>query len=424
MVGATGVWWAVRYYQSSARELKRHHVILDGIVFAKFNEALIGASCIRAYGCIQQFTDSLHNAIDAMNSAGFLSLASQQWLAVRLDNIGNLLALVTGVLVATDSFSVSPAASGLVLSYALSMIGMIQITVKYFIETDNAMTSTERLHQYTTKVPSEGLAQDSKPLPEHWPAHGAIEYRNVQMRYRPELPVVVDDFSLSIMPGEKIGIVGRTGAGKSTILSSLLRLTELPSGSITIDGTDISQIALYDLRSRIAVIPQDPILFRGTIRTNIDPQNKYTDHILWAALRKVRLVSESEKDVINACGQPSMMLDSEVAEHGSNFSLGQRQLIALARALLRNTRIMLVDEGTSSVDIETAAHVQAILEGLHGKTLISIAHRLRTVLRYDRVCFMDSGRIVELGPPLALWSQGGLFRSMCDGNGIRSQDFD
>jgi ABC-type multidrug transport system fused ATPase/permease subunit len=269
------------------------------------------------------------------------------------------------------------------------------------------------------------------------------------MRYRPELPLVVDNFSLHIQAGERIGIVGRTGAGKSTILSTLFRLTELAGGRILIDGVDISRIGLHELRTRLAIIPQDPTLFRGTIRSNLDPFNKHTDLELWDALRQSHLLTHpasNEKDMDDPDGEsvngqnekgtvnpdtdhhanPSsrVALDAPVSEEGLNFSLGQRQLLALARALLRDARIVLVDEGTSSVDPETDARIQDTLaRGLRGKTLIAIAHRLRTVLLYDRVCVMDRGKIVELGPPRELWERGGLFRGMCDAGGITRELF-
>ncbi|KAK4142388.1 P-loop containing nucleoside triphosphate hydrolase protein [Dichotomopilus funicola] len=437
----------VSYYRRSARELKRHHAILDGAVFARFSEALLGTACIRAYGREEQFVSMVHRALDDMDSAYFLTFASQRWLSVRLDNIGGLLTFVTGVLVVTNSLSVSPSIGGLILSYSLSVAGIIQITIKYLAEVDNSMCSTERLHQYTSTLAQEAPLECEPRVRESWPEKGEIVYEAVQMRYRPELPLVVDNFSLHIRAGERIGIVGRTGAGKSTILSTLFRLTELAGGRIQIDGVDISRIGLHELRSQLAIIPQDPTLFRGTIRSNIDPFNKHTDLELWDVLRQAYLLprsdsvedlknveddsSDSETDETNKRSNNNntarITLDGPVSEEGLNLSLGQRQLLALARALLRSTRIVLVDEGTSSVDPATDARIQETLaNGLKGKTLIAIAHRLRTVLLYDRVCVMERGKIVELGNPRALWEgEGGtgVFRGMCDASGISAEDF-
>ncbi|KAF5576063.1 ABC transporter [Fusarium pseudoanthophilum] len=440
--GATALWWCISYYRSSARELRRHQLVLDGVVFARLNEALIGAACIRAYDRELQFVKLVHEAIDDMDSANFLTFASHNWLSVRLDNIGILLNLVTGILVVTNALPVALSISGLLLTYSMSMVGMMQVVVKYLIEVNNSMSNTERLFQYTNSLQQEAPLDGASVRPS-WPEHGAIEYEAVQMRYRPGLQLVVDDFCLRIAGGERLGIVGRTGAGKSTILSTLFRLTEISGGRITIDGIDIGHIGLHRLRSALAIIPQDPTLFQGTIRSNLDPFNKHTDTELWHALRKAHLLPDSEKSFAMPEGEAltsgvmeredpdsgkpretRVTLDTAVETEGLNFSLGQRQLIALARALLRNTRIVLVDEGTSSVDPETDALVQETLAtGLEGKTLIAIAHRLRTVIQYDRVCVMDKGKIVELGPPLELWEQGGIFRAMCDSNGITREMF-
>jgi ABC-type multidrug transport system fused ATPase/permease subunit len=407
----------------------------------------VGAACIRAYGREQQFISVVHRALDDMDSAYFLTFASQRWLSVRLDNIGSLLTFATGVLVVTNRLSVSPSIAGLILSYSLSVAGIIQITVKYLAELDNSMCSTERLYQYTSSLAQEAALECEPRVRQSWPERGEIVYEGVQMRYRPELPLVVDNFSLHIRAGERIGIVGRTGAGKSTILSTLFRLTELSGGRILIDGVDISRIGLHELRSQLAIIPQDPTLFKGTIRSNIDPFNKHTDLELWDALRQAHLLpsahddatkkelddSESEDDdnineksPASADRSPRITLDGAVSEEGLNLSLGQRQLLALARALLRSTRIVLVDEGTSSVDPATDAHIQDTLTyNLQGKTLVAIAHRLRTVLRYNRVCVMERGRIVELGNPRELWErEGGVFRGMCDASGISVEDFE
>lgn len=417
---------------------------LDGVVFAHFNEALFGAVCIRAYNREPQFVKLVHQAIDDMDSANFLGFASHNWLSVRLDNIGIFLSFVTGLLIVTNSLPVSPSISGLLLTYSLSMVGIMQTVVKYLIEANNSMSNTERLLQYTSCLGQEAPLK-GEPVRSTWPENGSVEYKGVQMRYRPGLPLVVDDFSLGITGGERIGIVGRAGAGKSTILSTLFRLTEISGGSITIDGVDISQIGLHRLRSSLAIIPQDPTLFAGTIRSNLDPFKTHTDLELWDSLREAYLLpaksalksetndeaSLATEEVTESNGgdeveaaEAGITLDSPVEAEGLNFSLGQRQLIALARALLRNTRIVLVDEGTSSVDPETDARVQQTLTtGLKGKTLVAIAHRLRTVIQYDRVCVMDRGKIVELGPPLDLWEEGGLFRTMCDSNGIRREMF-
>jgi ABC-type multidrug transport system fused ATPase/permease subunit len=265
------------------------------------------------------------------------------------------------------------------------------------------------------------------------------------MRYRDGLPLVLKGLTMDVRGGERVGIVGRTGAGKSSIMSALFRLTELSGGSIHIDGIDISTVGLHDLRSRLAIIPQDPALFKGTIRSNLDPFNEHTDLKLWSALRKAYLIGDDttgpEPEAIQSVpatgtttpvtgsdskARPTnrLTLESPVDEEGLNFSLGQRQLMALARALVRDARIIVCDEATSSVDFETDQKIQhTMAQGFEGKTLLCIAHRLRTIIQYDRICVMDQGSIAEMDTPLALWDrEDGIFRAMCERSGITRED--
>lgn len=462
---------AASYYRASAREVKRFESVLRSNVFAKFGEGLSGTACIRAYGLRDRFVSELRDAIDDMNSAYYLTFSNQRWLAVRLDLIGNLLVLTTGILVVTSRFSVDPSIGGLVLSYILAIVQMIQFTVRQLAEVENGMNAVERLHYYGTQLEEEAPLH-TVDVPPSWPDKGEIVFDKVEMRYRPGLPLVLRGLSLHVMGGERIGIVGRTGAGKSSIVSTLFRLVELSGGHITVDGLDISTLGLGDLRSRLAIIPQDPTLFRGTVRSNLDPFGEHRDLELWSALRQANLVPEeadsAKPEAETAPSAPSsssssssssaaavavsptsrqptaggvtaaaagaatpttgpriIHLDTVVEEDGLNFSLGQRQLMALARALVRNSRIIVCDEATSSVDAETDDRIQAtIATAFRGRTLLCIAHRLRTIIGYDRICVLDKGEIAELGTPLELWSKpgGGIFRSMCDRSGIRGED--
>lgn len=362
-----------------------------------------------------------------MNSAYYLTFSNQRWLSVRLDAVGNALVFTTGILVITSRFSVSPAIGGLVLSYILSTVMMIQFTVRQLAEVENGMNSVERLRYYGTQLEEEAPLHtiDVRPT---WPEKGEIVFDNVEMRYRDGLPLVLKGLDMHVRGGERIGIVGRTGAGKSSIMSTLFRLVEISAGHISIDGIDISTIGLNDLRKRLAIIPQDPTLFRGTIRTNLDPFNEHTDLALWSALRQADLVpKDAELGTANTGEDRGRIhLDSIVEEDGLNFSLGQRQLMALARALVRGSQIIVCDEATSSVDMETDDKIQAtIASGFKGKTLLCIAHRLRTIIGYDRICVMDQGRIAELDTPLNLWRmEGGIFKGMCERSGIRAEDIE
>jgi len=435
---------AANYYRASARDMKRHEAVLRSHVFARFGEAISGTACIRAYGLQDYFGRRLREAIDEMDSAYFLTFSNQRWLSVRLDAVGNIMVLVTGILVVTSRFNVSPSISGLVLSYILSIVQMLQFTIRQLAEVENNMNATERVHYYGTKLEEEApLHLPNAKLDPSWPQEGRITFSDVQMRYRAGLPLVLKGLTMDIRGGERVGIVGRTGAGKSSIMSALFRLTELSGGRIAIDGVDIATVGLHDLRSRLAIIPQDPTLFKGTVRSNLDPFNEHTDLELWSALRQADLVGEEpqgealsspdkenpspdEVSRSNPNNPARITLDTPVSEEGLNFSLGQRQLMALARALVRNARIIVCDEATSSVDFETDRKIQRTMAvGFKGKTVLCIAHRLRTILTYDRIVVMDAGRIAEMDTPLALWEkgEGGIFRGMCDRSGITRDDF-
>ena len=444
---------SANYYRASAREVKRIESMQRSHVFARFGEGVSGVASVRAYGLQRHFATVLRRTVDDMDAAYYLTFANQRWLSVRLDAVANLLVLVTGILVVTSRFHISPAISGLVLSYILSIVQMMQFSVRQLAEVENAMNSTERVHHYGTQLEQEAPAHVPPGVDPAWPAAGAIDFKDVAMRYRPGLPLVLEGFDLAVRGGERIGIVGRTGAGKSSVLSALFRLVELSGGRIRIDGVDIATIGLQDLRDRLAIIPQDPTLFKGTVRSNLDPFEKHTDLELWGALRQAGLVEE-ESEANKTVADPSSLedskfnekanapetsapagpanqssgrvhLDATVDEEGLNFSLGQRQLLALARALVRRCRVLLCDEATSSVDAATDARVQhTITTAFGGCTVLCIAHRLRTIVGYDRVCVLDAGRIVEVGPPKELWAQRGLFWGMCERSGIGEGDFE
>ncbi|KAK0636181.1 P-loop containing nucleoside triphosphate hydrolase protein [Bombardia bombarda] len=426
--------FATSYYRSSAREVKRFEAVKRSSLFAKFGEGLSGIACIRAYGLKDRFIADLRKSIDDMDSAYFLTYSNQRWLSVRLDMIGNSLVFTTGILVVTSRFAVNPSVGGLVLSYILAIVQMIQFTVRQLAEVENGMNAVERLEYYGSQLEEEAPLK-TIDVRKSWPEKGEIVFDNVEMRYRDGLPLVLQGLSMHIRGGERIGIVGRTGAGKSSIMSTLFRLVELSGGRITIDGLDISTIGVQDLRNGLAIIPQDPTLFRGTVRSNLDPFGEHTDLELWDALRQADLVpadgGSANADSSSSTPTPTpardtsrIHLDSVVEEDGLNFSLGQRQLMALARALVRGSQIIVCDEATSSVDMDTDDKIQATMaKGFRGKTLLCIAHRLRTIIGYDRICVMDKGRIAEMAAPLDLWrDEGGIFRSMCDRSGIRMED--
>jgi ATP-binding cassette subfamily C (CFTR/MRP) protein 1 len=404
--------FSTSYYRASAREVKRHESVLRSHVFAKFGESLSGVASIRAYGLESRFADTINKALDEMNGAYFITFANQRWLSTRLDIIGNLLVFTTGILVVTSRFSVHPSIAGVVLSYILQIVMMLQWMIRQLAEVENSMNATERIHYYGTSLPEEAALRTGAQIPPSWPEYGAIEFRDVTMRYRDGLPLVLKNLTLSIPGGCRVGIVGRTGAGKSSITATLFRLVELTTGSILIDGIDISTLGLATLRSKLSIIPQDPTLFKGSIRSNLDPFQQHSDAALLSALAGSYI-------------DPTITLDTPVEEEGYNFSLGQRQQVALARALVRGSRVVVADEATSSVDVETDRVIQrSMKEGFKGRTLVCIAHRLRTVVGYDLVVVMDGGEVVEVGEPGELWRRKGAWWGMCERSGILERDFE
>lgn len=357
--------------------------------------------------------------------------SDQRWLGLRLDLLGSLLSFAVALIVVFNH-SVGGAQSGLGLSTMVTVQQSFTWLVRQLAEVENDMVGAERILYYANELEQEAPQEipENKPA-DNWPSAGAIEFRDVFMKYRPELPDVLKGLSLSIAANEKIGIVGRTGAGKSSIMVSLFRMAELHAGSIIIDGVDIGKIGLHDLRSRISIIPQDPLLFSGTLRSNIDPFNTKTDAELYDALRRAHLIPatahygtgevEAEKDgaLMSANAGSRFNLDYQVEEEGGNLSVGERSLVSLARALVRDPKVLVLDEATASVDLETDARIQETIRREFGnKTLLCIAHRLRTILSYDKILVMAAGRVEEFDTPLNLFNKGGHFREMCEKSGI------
>lgn len=422
------------HYQSSSREIKRLEAIQRSFVYNNFNEVLGGMDTIRAYRSENRFLMKSDFLINRMNEAGYVVVAVQRWVAISLDMIATAFALIIALLCVTRQFRISASSVGVLLTYVLQLPGLLNSLMRAMTQGENDMNSAERLVSYATELPLE--AQYRKPEcspPADWPSKGEIDFEQVSLAYRPGLPLVLKDVTLKIGSGEKIGICGRTGAGKSTIMTALYRLCELESGAVYIDGVDISKLGLYELRSKLSIIPQDPVLFKGTIRKNIDPFSERTDDELWDALvRGGAIAAEDVAQVRLQTPEGSGSLTNmhkfhlmqEVEDDGSNFSLGERQLLALTRALVRQSRILILDEATSSVDYETDAKIQArIVQEFSTCTILCIAHRLNTILEYDRILVLDKGEVREFDKPAALFAMGGIFTEMCARSGITAADF-
>lgn len=429
--------YAALFYRTSARELKRLDAILRSSLYAHFSESLSGLATIRAYGAVDRFEKENEKRLDVENRAYWLTVTNQRWLGIRIDFLGILLTLVVAMLAVGARFSISPSQTGVTLSYILLVQQSFGWMVRQTAEVENNMNGVERILHYAEHVEQEAPFEipDHKPPPE-WPQTGTVELKSVEMTYRPGLPPVLKGISMNIKGGEKIGIVGRTGAGKSSIMVALFRLVELSSGSITIDGVDISKLGLTDLRKKIAIIPQDPLLFNGTMRSNLDPFGQHDDAKLWDALRRAHLQDDVVKresvddgtDEGPGTGATTptnrFTLDTVIDDEGGNLSVGQRSLVSLARALVKNSRVLVLDEATASVDYETDAKIQeTIASEFKDRTILCIAHRLRTILGYDRICVLDHGSIKEFDTPANLYAiQEGIFRGMCERSSITLDD--
>lgn len=417
------------YYQASSREIKRLESVQRSFVYSIFGEILSGMDTIKIYGVENFFNSKLNQLIDKMNEAYFLSITNQRWLGVHLTFVASLFALIITILSVESVFNINASSVGLLLSYVLQISTQLVPLMRSVTRIENEMNSVERINDYATNMVQESSYQINETLPKkNWPTDGEIIFENINMRYREGLPLVLHNLSIHVQPNEKIGICGRTGAGKSSIMTCIYRLNELQSGRIMIDDIDIATLGLHDLRSRLSIIPQDPVLFSGSVRRNLDPFNENDDIQIIEALIKVGLIGESEKEIMiqgNQNGSENKFhLDHIVEEDGINYSLGEKQLISFARALVRNNKILILDEATSSVDYETDAKIQAtISRDFKNCTILCVAHRLKTIIHYDKILVLDKGSVIEFDKPLKLYKQNGVFREMCDKSKISEADF-
>ncbi|KAF9979372.1 hypothetical protein BGZ73_000066 [Actinomortierella ambigua] len=400
-------------YLRTSRELKRIESVTKSPVFSHFGESLNGVSTIRAFGQEKRFIYENLSLMDEHNRPYFYLWACNRWLSVRVDLLSAFVTFFAGLFIILNP-SLDAGIAGLSLSYSLMFTDHILWLVRLYSEMEMNMNSVERIREYTDLPQEPPATIEGHRPPPGWPHNGEIMVENLVMQYSPEDPPVIRDVSFHVNPREKVGIVGRTGAGKSTLAVAFFRFMELSGGKITIDGLDISSLGLHDLRSSLTIIPQDPVLFMGTIRSNLDPFGEHTDSELWAALKRAHLVNED-----GTGPNPIGHLDVEVHENGNNFSQGQRQLISLARALLKQSSILILDEATASVDSTTDARIQStIREEFKNATLLTIAHRLRTICDYDKVLVLDHGQVAQYDTPMNLLrDEGGIFKGMCQRSG-------
>uniref|UniRef100_A0A8B9LQS4 Multidrug resistance-associated protein 1 n=1 Tax=Astyanax mexicanus TaxID=7994 RepID=A0A8B9LQS4_ASTMX len=400
-----------RFYVASSRQLKRLESVSRSPVYTHFNETLLGTSVIRAFGEQQRFIGESDRRVDHNQKAYFPSIVANRWLAVRLEFVGNCIVTFAALFAVMARANLSPGIMGLSISYALQVTASLNWLVRMSSELETNIVAVERVKEYedTEKEAEWKLEQSS--VPAGWPTAGHIEVRNFGLRYREDLELAIHDITVIIEGGEKVGIVGRTGAGKSSLTLGLFRIIEAAQGEICIDGVNIANLGLHDLRSRITIIPQDPVLFSGSLRMNLDPFDGYSDEDVWRALELAHL-----KNFVS--GLPDK-LNHECSEGGENLSLGQRQLVCLARALLRKTKILVLDEATAAVDLETDNLIQSTIRTqFEDCTVLTIAHRLNTIMDYTRVLVLDKGKMAEFDSPASLIAKKGIFYKMAKDSGL------
>jgi len=350
--------------------------------------------------------------IDDNQITYYPTIVANRWLGIRLETIGNVFIMFASILAITSRGTIDPGLVGLSLSYSLNVTNALSFLVRISSDVETNMVSVERIQEYQETPQEAPFSMPENDPDEDWPEHGEVRFDNYQTRYREGLDLVLKGIDCQILSGEKVGIVGRTGAGKSSLTLALFRIIESAGGSITIDGINISHLGLGKLRSRITIIPQDPVLFSGTMRMNLYPFEQYSDRDVWRALEHAHL-----KSTISAL---SGGLQFEVSEGGENLSVGQRQLVCLARALLRKTKVLVLDEATAAVDLETDDLVQATIRSeFVDCTVITIAHRLNTILDSNRVLVLDAGMIAEFDTPANLLNnKQSIFYGMAKNAGL------
>jgi ABC-type multidrug transport system fused ATPase/permease subunit len=406
-----------RIYVNASRQLKRLESVSRSPIYSHFQETLGGVTTIRAYHKQEEFLEQSEHKVDYNQEAYYPGICANRWLAIRLEFIGNLVVFfaalfaVLAVVFPDASRTITPGLAGLSVSYALQVTASLNWMVRMTSELETNIVSVERIKEYTeTPTEAPAIIKSNRP-PSDWPQEGKVTFKDYSTRYRDGLDLVLKSIACNIPGGQKVGIVGRTGAGKSSLTMALFRIIEPANGQIMIDNIDVSQLGLYDLRSRITIIPQDPVLFSDTLRANLDPFNHHNDEEIWRALETAHL----KKFVLELDDGLKHM----VAEGGENLSVGQRQLVCLARALLRKTKILVLDEATAAVDMETDDFIQKTIRNEFADcTVVTIAHRLNTIMDYDRIMVLSDGRIAEFDSPNQLIAKKEIFYGMAKDAGL------
>ena len=417
-----------QYYLRTSRELRRLDSVSRSPIFANFQESLNGVTTIRAFDQVLRFKFLNQSRIDKNMSAYHPAVNANRWLAVRLEFLGSFIILsAAGLAILTlRSGHLAAGLGGLSVSCALQVTQSLNWIVRMTVEVETNIVSVERILEYSRLTPEAPEVIESHRPPTLWPLQGEITFKNYSTRYRPELDLVLKNINLSVKPHEKVGIVGRTGAGKSSLTLALFRIIEASGGNINIDAVDTSAIGLADLRHKLSIIPQDSQVFEGNIRSNLDPNNRFTEDQLWRALELSHLKDHVMKmyEERNEDDEAENALDVKVSEGGSNLSVGQRQLMCLARALLVPSHVLILDEATAAVDVETDQVLQeTIRTEFKDRTILTIAHRLNTILDSDKIIVLENGAVAEFDSPQSLLKKkDSLFYALCKQGGFVDDD--
>ncbi|NXV46186.1 MRP1 protein, partial [Uria aalge] len=399
------------FYVITSCQLRRIEAASRSPIYSHISETFQGSSVIRAYKDQERFILKSNFLVDENQRICFPGAVADRWLATNLEFLGNGIVLLAALFAAMGRTHLSPGTAGFSVSYALQITGVLNWMVRSWTEIENNIVSVERVREYLRTPKEAPWTLNGKLRDQVWLTEGRIEFRNYSLRYRPNLELALKRVNLTINGQEKIGITGRTGAGKSTLAVGLLRLVEAAEGAILIDGLDIAQLGLHDLRTKITVIPQDPVLFSGSLRMNLDPLNRYTDADIWTALELTQLK--------NFVADLPDQLESQCTGQGENLSTGQKQLVCLARALLWKAKILILDEATAAVDLETDLQIQSTLKThFRDSTVLTIAHRINTLMDCDRILVLENGQIAEFDTLENLIAQKGLFYRLMEESGL------
>jgi len=419
LIPVTGLYWMLQmHYRKSGADLQRLDAVSRSPVQAMLAEGIDGASTIRVFRQQDRFLHRFQKSASTNTSAQLNFITAQRWLGVRIELLGALVVFISTLLIImfNDVFAIDAGLVAMLIIWSSNFNITLGFLVDHVSEAEASITSVERIHAMSELPQERSMETDEEHRPpDSWPSRGKLEFQDVGLRYRPGLPLALDGLSFTLEPGTRCGVVGRTGAGKSSLTVALFRLVEIESGQILLDGIDLATLGLSDVRGRpkgLAIIPQDPVLMRGTMREVLDPFGSSTDEEIMEALSCVRLADGVNMDI----------LDAPVEEGGDNFSVGERQLLCLARAMLSKPKLLVLDEATASVDSETDAFVQRMLQTrFENTTLLTVAHRLNTIMNYDQVLVMSDGKAAEFGPPgKLLENEKGVFSELVRNTGKES----